>query len=93
MEQPNGFVDKDHLDYVCKLHKALYGLKQAPRARFHHLTQVLVDLGFTCSLVDTSLFILHKPLVHLFVLTYIDDTIVTGTQIAGINDFILILQA
>ena len=29
MEQPEGFVDKDHPDYVCLLRKALYGLKHA----------------------------------------------------------------
>lgn len=31
MEQPKGFVDKDHPDYVCLLRKALYGLKHASR--------------------------------------------------------------
>ncbi|KAJ9546558.1 hypothetical protein OSB04_019101 [Centaurea solstitialis] len=30
--QPEGFVDKEHPDYVYVLDKALYGLKQAPRA-------------------------------------------------------------
>jgi hypothetical protein len=32
MEQPQGFVNKTHADFVCKLYKAIYGLKQAPRA-------------------------------------------------------------
>jgi hypothetical protein len=31
MEQPQGFVNKTHADFVCKLYKATYGLKQAPR--------------------------------------------------------------
>ena len=38
MEQPIGFQDSSHPDYVCKLSKSLYGLKQAPRAWFHRLT-------------------------------------------------------
>ena len=32
VEQPPGFVDPTHPDFVFKLDKALYGLKQAPRA-------------------------------------------------------------
>jgi hypothetical protein len=32
VSQPEGFVDKEHPDYVYKLKKAIYGLKQAPRA-------------------------------------------------------------
>jgi len=32
MEQPKGFVDASHPNYVCHLHKAIYGLKQEPHA-------------------------------------------------------------
>ncbi|XP_050387942.1 uncharacterized protein LOC126804739 [Argentina anserina] len=32
VEQPKGFIDPHHPEYVYKLQKALYGLKQAPRA-------------------------------------------------------------
>jgi hypothetical protein len=31
-QQPSGFEDSAHPDYVCRLNKSLYGLKQAPRA-------------------------------------------------------------
>jgi len=29
--QPEGFIDPEHPDHVCRLCKSLYGLKQAPR--------------------------------------------------------------
>ena len=29
MQQPKGFVDPHHPDYVCRLHNAVYDLKQA----------------------------------------------------------------
>ena len=32
VEQPPGFVDHIHPNFIFKLDKALYGLKQAPRA-------------------------------------------------------------
>jgi hypothetical protein len=93
MEQPQGFVDKRYPDFVCKLNKALYGLKQAPRAWFHRLTQALHNLGFIGSLVDTSLFVLHTSSVHIFVLIYVDDIIITGTDLPKINAIISDLQA
>nr|GFB13566.1 ribonuclease H-like domain-containing protein [Tanacetum cinerariifolium] len=34
MQQPLGFRNSQHPDYVCVLQRSLYGLKQAPRAWF-----------------------------------------------------------
>lgn len=50
MWQPEGFEDKDHPHYICKLNKALYGLKQAPRAWFgkypKSATFVVIDFTY-----------------------------------------------
>jgi len=56
MRQPPGYEDKRCPNFVCKLDKALYGLKQAPRAWYARLCGKLIQLGFTPSKGDTSLF-------------------------------------
>jgi hypothetical protein len=93
MEQPPGFPDTTHPDYVCKLHKSIYGLKQAPRAWFHCLSMALLDLGFTSSMVDTSLFLFIKGSLTILLLVYVDDILVTGNNPAALQSLILMLQA
>ncbi|GLT54061.1 hypothetical protein SLA2020_272930 [Shorea laevis] len=80
MEQPQGFVDPLLPDHVCQLHKSLYGLKQAPRAWFHRISQCLLELGFTASSVDTSLFTYRISGIHIFLLVDVDNIILTGTH-------------
>ena len=46
VEQPPGFVDPIHPNFVFKLDKALYGLKQAPRAWYDRLSTFLLSNGF-----------------------------------------------
>jgi hypothetical protein len=92
MEQPQGFKDATHPQYVCKLHKAIYGLKQAPRAWFNRFSSFLLDIGFKASLVDSSLFLFHNGRIHLFMLIYVDDIIITHTHPAAVQSVILRLQ-
>jgi hypothetical protein len=93
MEQPQGFVHLDFPNHVCKLAKSLYGLKQAPRAWFQRLSEALLDRGFVGSKVDTSLFLFHGSTVHIFLLVYVDNIIVTGNNFPAINTLISSLQA
>jgi histone deacetylase 1/2 len=85
MNQPPGYVDDKHPNYVCKLDKALYGLKQAPRAWYAKLCGKLQALGFTSSKADTSLFYYNKGKHTIFVLVYVDDIIVASSSQEAVN--------
>lgn len=80
MQQPPGYEDQAHPNYVCKLDKALYGLEQAPRAWYARLCKKLEALGFVPSKAGTSLFYYNRGKHTLFVLVYVDDIIVASTS-------------
>ncbi|KAD2805166.1 hypothetical protein E3N88_38543 [Mikania micrantha] len=88
MEPPLGFSDPCFPNHVCKLNKALYGLKQAPRAWFQRLSEFLIRQGFTCSRADQTLFIFKQGTCLIYLLVYVDDLIITGSQEAFITSFI-----
>nr|KAJ0218253.1 hypothetical protein LSAT_V11C300155830 [Lactuca sativa] len=75
LNQPPGFVDKDHPDYVYWLDKAVYGLKQAPRAWYETLTSYLVENGYRRGAIDNTLFIKNKGSDMVLVQIYVDDII------------------
>ena len=77
---------------VCKLYKVIYGLKQSPQAWFQCLSTSLLELGFIASLVDISPFIYHHGSVHIFLVVYVDDIIITGLDISVIHLLIFKLQ-
>lgn len=78
IEQPCGFIDPIYSEHVCRLKKVLYGFKQASRAWFLQLSNIVLDLGFVSSSVDSSLFTFHYGKVLVFVLIYVDDLLITG---------------
>lgn len=86
MEQPHGFVFKS--GSICRLKKAIYGLKQAPRAWFEKLSQALYQFGFYSSKADSSLFIKFSSNSCVFLLVYVDDIIITGSNQAEVKNLI-----
>ncbi|XP_070049888.1 uncharacterized protein [Nicotiana tomentosiformis] len=70
---------------VCKLKKSLYGLKQANRQWYDKLTESLCSKGFVYSTNDYSLFYKKNGSLTVFVVVYVDDVILTGTNLEVIN--------
>ncbi|KAJ9544703.1 hypothetical protein OSB04_024410 [Centaurea solstitialis] len=73
--QPEGFVDKEHPDYVYVLDKALYGLKQAPRAWYEELSKHLLFKVFKKGSVDSTLFLMKEGEHIVVIQIYVDDII------------------
>ena len=79
-KHPKGFSVQGEKP-VCRLTKSLYGLKQAPRQWNAKLTEVLVKLGFVQRHLDYSLFIKKSSTSLVILLVYVDDLMITGSDI------------
>jgi len=75
----------DCQNMVCKLKKSLYGLKQASRQWYDKLSSSLCSRGYIHSHSDYSLFHKNKGSFLVFVVVYVDDVILTGTDLEEIN--------
>ncbi|KAL8116381.1 hypothetical protein AgCh_022764 [Apium graveolens] len=93
VEQPPGFVDSKHPDYVYRLDKALYGLKQAPRAWYETLAQFLLESGFNRGTIDKTLFYLNHGKDLLLVQIYVDDIIFGSTNDRLCKKFAKLMQS
>jgi histone deacetylase 1/2 len=93
MQQPPGFEDDRYPSHVCKLQRALYGLKQSPRAWYARLSALLLDLGFTSSKADTSLFIFSRDGVRIYMLVYVDDIVIAGSTPGAVDRLVRALSA
>jgi histone deacetylase 1/2 len=85
-KQPPRFAIKGQEHMVCHLHKALYGLKQAPRAWYEKIHENLIALGFTCNLIETTLYV-RKDRLILWYLFFMFDILLLGSCDAKINMF------
>jgi hypothetical protein len=93
MQQPPGFINFTLSSHVCWLHKSLYGLKQAPWAWYTHLSDYLFSIGFCASKIDSSLFILFIGADIFYLLVYVDDILLTGSNSALLHRLIQLLSS
>ena len=77
---------------MCRLYKSLYGLKQTLRAWYTRLIDFLLSVGFHGSKVDTSLFILFVGVDIFYLLVYINDILLTGSNSTILHRLIQLLS-
>ncbi|GKV42667.1 hypothetical protein SLEP1_g50045 [Rubroshorea leprosula] len=70
---------------VSQLRRALYRLKQSPRAWYAKFSATVSEFSFTLSPHDTALFIRKTARGMILLLLYIDDMIIIGDDITGVE--------
>ncbi|CAL9014472.1 unnamed protein product [Prunus brigantina] len=94
----NGFHQQPGLDYgetfspvvnhsTIRLILAL-SVQFTPRAWFHCFSSHLLRLGFIASQSDSSLFVYTQGSIHIYLLIYVDDILVTGSDPSRITTLI-----
>lgn len=71
---------------MCRLLKSLNGLKQAPRQWNTKLLEAILHLGFIQSHHDHSLFLKKTGNDLVLILVYVDDMLVTGSDLQLIKE-------
>ena len=87
VSQPEGFVKENQGHMVYRLVKALYGLRQAPRAWYAKLNKCLEKLGFIKCPYEHAVYTKREGDESLVIGVYVDDLLITGTNVAVINKF------
>ncbi|KAK6119995.1 hypothetical protein DH2020_046235 [Rehmannia glutinosa] len=90
MSLPDGYPPQP-VGKVCHLKRSLYGLKQASRQWNTYFCGKLVAFGFQQSAHDHCLFLKHTPSSFLALVIYVDDVLITGsnlTDIIDVNDYL-----
>ena len=84
MRQPEGYVDKDHPELVCKLNKSIYGLKQADRCWNLATDKFLKSSEYTQSTADQCIYskieIRDGRECLMILAVYVDDTILASND-------------
>lgn len=91
IEVPPGLVTNT-LGLVFKLHKSLYGLKQANRQWYAKHTKTLYSRGYTYSMHGYSFFYKKNHESIIIVIVYVDDIILTRTDLSEIQELKMFLH-
>ena len=71
---------------VCHLWHGLYGFKQASPTWFAKFNSTISRLGYMASHYDSALFLYHTDKETILLLLYVDDMIIIGDDLSGIQE-------
>ena len=92
MEQPEGF-EQGEPGQVLRLKRSLYGLKQASRMWYQKLQTVLIDIGFHCVEVDSSIYVFTRESVRIIMPVFVDDITLASNSLDAIQSVVKELQS
>ena len=84
MQPPSGLSVESNK--VCRFQRALYSLKQVSRVWFAKFSSPIFRLGYTVNLYDSALFLHCTDKGTILLLLYMDDMIITGDHLSGIQE-------
>ncbi|KAE8728454.1 FACT complex subunit SPT16-like [Hibiscus syriacus] len=87
MRQPEGFIEADKKNLVCRLKNSLYGLKQTPRQWYKKFDSFMSSNGFIRCQADHCCYIKRFDNSFIILLLYVDDMLVAGSDmlVAGLD--------
>ena len=81
MEQPDGYIDKQRPNMVCKLQKSIYGLKQSARCWNLSIDRFLKASGYTQSDADPCIYSKLKDSSLMIIALYVDDILLASNDL------------
>ncbi|CAL9021267.1 unnamed protein product [Prunus brigantina] len=80
MQQPEGFVEEDSKQLVCKLKKSIYGLKQASRQWYLKFHKIITSFGFVENRLDECIYLKNSGSRFIFLVLYVDDILLASSD-------------
>ena len=78
IRQPEGFIEKDKENLVCRLKKSIYGLKQSPRCWNIAIDDHLKKMKFVQTEGDPCLYVSRDDAERVFIAVYVDDILIAA---------------
>ena len=88
VKQLEGYISKEHPEWVCLLNRALYGLKQSAYEWYETLRAVLESPGLEFKRIesDHAVFIIRTELSTVYLALFVDDMAIFGDDESLIAD-------